>query len=54
MTSIGPVLLGSVAGSGTIATDEDETWRSLPRHRDEDQVRLDVDRSFVYYPNGMH
>ena len=27
-------------------------WRSLPRHNDEDQVRLDVDRSFVYYPKG--
>ncbi|KIW73317.1 hypothetical protein PV04_01448 [Phialophora macrospora] len=25
-------------------------WRTLPRHRDEDQVRLDVDRAFVYYP----
>lgn len=30
-----------------------EDWRNLPRHRDEDQVKLDVDRSFVYYPNGM-
>jgi hypothetical protein len=27
-------------------------WRTLPKHRDEDQVRLDVDRSFIYYPNG--
>ncbi|KAI1172717.1 rab-GTPase-TBC domain-containing protein [Nemania sp. FL0916] len=26
-------------------------WMRLPRHRDEDQVKLDVDRSFVYYPN---
>ncbi|CAI7610969.1 unnamed protein product [Penicillium pancosmium] len=25
---------------------------SLPRHRDEDQVELDVNRSFVYYPNA--
>ncbi|OAL36795.1 hypothetical protein AYO20_03850 [Fonsecaea nubica] len=25
-------------------------WRSLPRHPDEDQVQLDVDRAFVYYP----
>lgn len=24
----------------------------LPRHVDEDQVQLDVDRSFVYYPSG--
>jgi hypothetical protein len=27
-------------------------WRELPPHRDEEQVKLDVDRSFVYYPNG--
>ncbi|EXJ64261.1 hypothetical protein A1O7_00597 [Cladophialophora yegresii CBS 114405] len=25
-------------------------WRTLPRHPDEDQVQLDVDRAFVYYP----
>lgn len=24
----------------------------LPRHADEDQVQLDVNRAFVYYPNG--
>ncbi|KAK8029144.1 hypothetical protein PG991_006200 [Apiospora marii] len=29
----------------------DKPWRELPRHRDEDQVRLDVDRSFIYYPD---
>ncbi|KAJ1333561.1 TBC1 domain family member 20 [Microdochium nivale] len=29
----------------------EEPWHALPRHHDEDQVRLDVDRSFVYYPN---
>ncbi|KAK9424964.1 putative Rab-GAP TBC domain-containing protein [Seiridium unicorne] len=28
-------------------------WTELPRHRDEDQVRLDVDRSFIYYPNDQ-
>ncbi|KAF2752886.1 GTPase-activating protein gyp10 [Pseudovirgaria hyperparasitica] len=28
-----------------------ESWSSLPPHKDEDQVQLDVDRSFVYYPN---
>ncbi|ETI28193.1 hypothetical protein G647_00642 [Cladophialophora carrionii CBS 160.54] len=27
-----------------------EHWRTLPRHPDEDQVQLDVDRAFVYYP----
>ncbi|RYP72234.1 hypothetical protein DL771_004364 [Monosporascus sp. 5C6A] len=29
----------------------EEWWRNLPHHRDEEQVKLDVDRSFVYYPN---
>ncbi|KAH7031004.1 rab-GTPase-TBC domain-containing protein [Microdochium trichocladiopsis] len=33
------------------ARQRNEPWHELPRHRDEDQVRLDVDRSFVYYPN---
>ncbi|KAL2021940.1 hypothetical protein VTK56DRAFT_6359 [Thermocarpiscus australiensis] len=28
-----------------------DSWRALPRHKDEDQVQLDVDRAFVYYPN---
>ena len=27
-------------------------WSSLPEHRDERQVKLDVDRSLVYYPDG--
>lgn len=29
-------------------------WEDLPRHDDEGQIRLDVDRSFVYYPRGEH
>ncbi|KAH7137123.1 rab-GTPase-TBC domain-containing protein [Dactylonectria estremocensis] len=28
-------------------------WRDLPRHRDEDQVQLDVNRSFIYYPSNL-
>lgn len=28
------------------------SWTDLPPHGDEDQVKLDVNRSFVYYPNG--
>ncbi|KAF5025462.1 hypothetical protein F66182_2438 [Fusarium sp. NRRL 66182] len=28
-------------------------WKELPRHRDEDQVQLDVNRSFIYYPNNL-
>ncbi|KAI0549722.1 rab-GTPase-TBC domain-containing protein [Xylaria curta] len=42
-----PILLGSDADK----TPDDDSWRHLPRHRDEEQVKLDVDRSFVYYPN---
>lgn len=29
-------------------------WESLPKHHDEDQVRLDVDRSFIWYPYGTY
>ncbi|KAK6346857.1 hypothetical protein TWF696_006962 [Orbilia brochopaga] len=28
-------------------------YTELPAHRDEEQVQLDVDRSFVYYPSGL-
>lgn len=43
-----PILLGSSnAPSGTKVP-----WTSLPPHRDEEQVKLDVNRSFVYYPNN--
>ena len=27
-------------------------WKQLPRHGDEDQVMLDVNRSFIYYPHS--
>ena len=27
-------------------------WKELPEHREEGQVELDVNRSFVYYPTG--
>jgi hypothetical protein len=44
-----PILLGS---SNVEPEDEKETpWEDLTPHRDEYQVQLDVDRSFVYYPN---
>ncbi|MCJ1321556.1 hypothetical protein MMC15_006901 [Xylographa vitiligo] len=46
-----PKLLGSDvrhADSADVMLD----WRSLPRHKDEDQVRLDVNRSFIYYPKN--
>ncbi|TVY21397.1 GTPase-activating protein gyp10 [Lachnellula arida] len=34
-------------------TEERESWKRLPKHRDEDQVQLDVNRSFIYYPNDQ-
>ncbi|KAJ8127394.1 hypothetical protein O1611_g6243 [Lasiodiplodia mahajangana] len=48
-----PILLGfdaDVTSDGSTKTSD--SWEHLPRHRDEEQVKLDVDRSFVYYPNG--
>lgn len=51
----GPLLLGYIDTYSELQQLEKEVlndWRTLPKHRDEDQVRLDVDRSFIYYPNG--
>ncbi|KAG8526475.1 uncharacterized protein KY384_008675 [Bacidia gigantensis] len=45
----GPILLrGAPASSNKDGARR--SWKDLPPHRDEEQVRLDVDRSFVYYP----
>ena len=47
---LGPVLLSFPSkpnSSGTLLS-----WRDLPRHKDEDQVGLDVNRSFIYYPQS--
>lgn len=51
---IGPLLLGYASHGNDTKLENDDTasWKNLPRHRDEDQVQLDVDRSFIYYPNG--
>lgn len=63
--NIGPILLGYSPASKKAGSIEEKpvenneemtrevNWRQLPRHRDEDQVQLDVNRSFVYYPIGM-
>jgi len=54
----GPVLLGLPAGHGDTPTTplaqatEAGPWKELPRHRDEDQVQLDVNRAFIYYPES--
>lgn len=54
LTSLGPLLLGYTAAQTTaeIAMEEKNNWQALSKHQDEDQVRLDVDRSFIYYPNS--
>ncbi|KAK3987801.1 rab-GTPase-TBC domain-containing protein [Cladorrhinum sp. PSN332] len=44
-----PVLLGLPPNK--TENDPEDAWKSLPRHKDEDQVQLDVNRAFVYYPN---
>ncbi|CAK7262863.1 GTPase-activating protein gyp8 [Sporothrix epigloea] len=36
--------------AGIPTTEATHAWESLPPHRDEEQVQLDVDRAFVYYP----
>ena len=50
----GPLLLGYFDSDSDVKQEKEDigNWNSLPKHRDEDQVRLDVDRSFIYYPNG--
>ncbi|KAF5656431.1 GTPase-activating gyp10 [Fusarium heterosporum] len=53
-----PILLGLDSPSDdkedTIsAQDASGEWKHLPRHRDEDQVQLDVNRSFIYYPSNQ-
>jgi TBC1 domain family member 20 len=53
---IWPLLLrGSIPGSespikGAV---EAPNWRTLPPHPEEEQVQLDVDRSFVFYPANL-
>ena len=51
----GPILLGFTSGDAIPVKEQsnEDSWRTLPRHPDEDQVQLDVDRAFVYYPKGL-
>ncbi|KAF4986284.1 hypothetical protein FGRMN_10909 [Fusarium graminum] len=53
-----PILLGLDSPSDDkedtrSAQDASGDWKHLPRHRDEDQVQLDVNRSFIYYPSNQ-
>ena len=47
--SVGPLVLGVEPSPNISGID----WKELPEHREEGQVELDVNRSFVYYPTGM-
>lgn len=44
----GPILLGCQEQE----VKEEKPWKELPAHSDEGQVKLDVDRAFVYYPRS--
>lgn len=46
----GPILLGDKQFKEPSQAID---WIDLPQHGDEDQVKLDVNRSFVYYPQGL-
>lgn len=50
-TEIGPILLG-YEKKHLETSDSDSSWQRLPQHKDESQVELDVNRSFVYYPKS--
>ena len=53
LTLSGPILLAYPGGVNEQATTQDDNfWRRLPPHKDEEQVQRDVDRAFVYYPTS--
>ncbi|KAH8804809.1 rab-GTPase-TBC domain-containing protein [Xylogone sp. PMI_703] len=49
-----PLLLGCSEFTSDLESEKDiNSWRDLPEHRDEGQVQLDVERSFIYYPDDQ-
>ncbi|OBT64807.1 hypothetical protein VE03_06552 [Pseudogymnoascus sp. 23342-1-I1] len=48
-----PILLGVSRDNTAPIADEQRCWQTLPRHVDEDQVQLDVNRAFIYYPTDQ-
>ncbi|KAL1957449.1 hypothetical protein VTO42DRAFT_6017 [Malbranchea cinnamomea] len=46
-----PILLGYSPHSSDPSSNCVRSWQELPQHSDESQVKLDVDRAFVHYPN---
>ena len=50
-TEKGPFLLGYRSEESELISSA-RSWRDLPTHKDEEQVELDVNRSFIYYPKS--
>ncbi|CCU76942.1 unnamed protein product [Blumeria hordei] len=50
-----PLLLGLKTDGNEVQKEDlnNISWKDLPPHPDEDQVKLDVNRSFIYYPIGL-
>ncbi|OBT45645.1 hypothetical protein VE00_03577 [Pseudogymnoascus sp. WSF 3629] len=48
-----PILLGFSPDDTEPIADDQQCWQKLPRHVDEDQVQLDVNRAFIYYPTDQ-
>ncbi|KAK4156230.1 rab-GTPase-TBC domain-containing protein [Chaetomidium leptoderma] len=53
-----PILLGIPPSHDKTESDLDgaataPSWEALPHHKDEDQVQLDVNRAFIYYPDNQ-
>ncbi|KAK4236635.1 rab-GTPase-TBC domain-containing protein [Achaetomium macrosporum] len=48
-----PILLGLPPSDIKPEADSLSSWEFLPRHKDEDQVQLDVNRAFIYYPDNQ-
>ncbi|KFX90696.1 hypothetical protein V490_06323 [Pseudogymnoascus sp. VKM F-3557] len=48
-----PILLGFSPDKPEPIEDTQQRWQKLPRHVDEDQVQLDVNRAFIYYPTDQ-
>jgi hypothetical protein len=48
---LGPILLGIHDLESEYQEYDKADWKHLPEHREEGQVRLDVDRAFIYYPH---
>jgi hypothetical protein len=49
-----PILLGPPEQHHLKDTKRGPPWQTLPPHKDEDQVALDVKRAFIYYPRGKY